>query len=71
MVAILERERVMEPKKKVKPKKVSVYAQQAMDEFETAVEAMAFIGATHWEQHNEIKNEYRKAKAKLLKHLAK
>lgn len=61
----------MEPKKKVKPPKVSVYAFRAMDEYKSAVEAMAFIGATNWEHHNEIKNEYRKARAKLLKHLAK
>lgn len=59
------------PKKKAKPKCVSVYAHQAMTEFETAVENMAFIGSMHWEQHAEIKREYAQAKKKLLKHLAK
>ena len=52
-------------------KKPTRHALSALMEFEGAAVNLAFIGSSHPDDHEEIEKEYKKTKAKLLKHLAK
>lgn len=55
----------------VKKKKPTKHALAALQEFEEAAVDLGFIGNSHPDDHEEIEERYKKAKARLIKHLAK
>lgn len=54
-----------------KVKKVSKHAEDALDEFEDAAVDLGFIGSMHPDDHEQVRTRYKKAKERILRHLAK